>query len=63
MIDHGNGYVTIYRNDSKPVVKAGDSVVQGTTLFLIGEDNTKLGYQMQLDGTYINPTSMLSISG
>ncbi len=62
-IDHGNGYITVYRNQGEATVKQGDTVVQGTTLFLIGEENTKLGYQMLKDGTYINPMEMLSISG
>lgn len=62
-IDHGNGYVTIYRNKGDATVKLGDSVVQGSTLFIIGEDNTKLGYQMMKDGSYINPMDMLAISG
>lgn len=62
-IDHGNGYITVYHNKGDAIVKQGDSVVQGTTLFLIGEDNTKLGYQMLKDGTYINPMELLSISG
>ncbi len=62
-VDHGNGYITIYRNQGDATVKQGDSVVQGTTLFMIGEDNTKLGYQMLKDGSYINPMDMLAISG
>ena len=62
-IDHGNGYVTIYRNQGEASVKQGDSVVQGSTLFIIGKDNKKLGYQMLKDGTYISPTEMLLISG
>jgi len=62
-IDHGNGYVTIYRNKGDAIVKQGDEVVQGTTIFLIGEDNTTLGYQMMKDGAYISPMEMLSISG
>lgn len=62
-IDHGNGYVTIYRNKGDAIVKPGDDVVQGTTLFLIGENNTQLGYQMMRDGVYISPMEMLSISG
>jgi murein DD-endopeptidase MepM/ murein hydrolase activator NlpD len=62
-VDHGNGYQTIYRNQGEPVVEAGDSVAQGTTLFLIGEDNTKLGYQMMKDGSYINPMELLTIYG
>ena len=62
-IDHGNGYVTVYRNAGEPVVEAGNSVVQGSTIFIIGEENTKLGYQMLHDGSYIKPTDMLAISG
>ncbi len=62
-VDHGNGYVTIYRNGGDAAVKQGDLVVQGTTLFIIGKDNKKLGYQMMLEGTYIKPVEMLVISG
>lgn len=62
-IDHGNGYVTIYRNQGDASVKQGDLVVQGTTLFEIDKDNHILGYQMMKDGIYINPTDMLIISG
>lgn len=62
-VDHGNGYITIYRNKGDVIVKLGDSVVCGTSLFLIGEDNTELGYQMQKDGEYIDPMDMLAING
>lgn len=62
-IDHGNGYVTIYRNQGDAKVKQGESVAQGATLFLIGEENSKLGYQMMKDGEYINPMEILVISG
>lgn len=62
-IDHGNGYITIYRNNSETIVKLGDKVVQGTGLFLIGENNTGFGYQMMKDGVYISPMEMLAISG
>ncbi len=62
-IDHGNGYVTIYRNKGTPTVKTGDMVVQGSMLFLIKEDNGKLGYQIMKDGYYVNPMDVLDISG
>ena len=62
-VDHGNGYITVYRNAGEATVKQGDSVVQGTTLFMIGEENAKLGYQMLKEGNYIDPMEMLSISG
>ncbi len=62
-VDHGNGYVTVYRNSGEIKVKQGESVTQGTTLFLIGDENTRLGYQMLKDGAYIDPMEMLAISG
>lgn len=62
-LDHGNGYKTIYRNQGSALVKVGDSVNQGGALFIVTESNTKLGYQMMLDGVLINPMSMLEISG
>ncbi len=62
-VDHGNGYVTVYRNQGDVLVKLGDAVAHGTTIFLIGSDNTRFGYQIMLDGEYIDPMEMLSISG
>ncbi|MCM1193178.1 MAG: M23 family metallopeptidase [Butyrivibrio sp.] len=62
-VDHGNGYVTIYRNSGEVKVKQGETVTQGTTLFLISDENGKLGYQMLKDGAYIDPMEMLAISG
>ena len=63
VVDHGNGYVTIYRNKGECMVKVGDTVVQKSALFFIGSGNTRLGYQIQQDGTYINPVQMMDISG
>lgn len=62
-VDHGNGYITIYRNQGDVKVKQGEVVTQGTTLFLIDEENNKLGYQMMRDNEYIDPMEMLTISG
>jgi len=62
-IDHGNGYKTVYRNTSEPKVKQGDSVMRGATVFVIGEENLKLGYQIMRDEVYINPMEMMHIEG
>lgn len=62
-IDHGNGYVTIYRNSGDVKVKQGETVTKGTTLFLIRDAQSKLGYQMMKDDVYLNPMEMLAISG
>ena len=62
-IDHGNGYVTIYRNSGDVKVKQGESVTKGTTLFIIKDAQSKLGYQIMQDGEYRNPMEILAISG
>ena len=62
-IDHGNGYTTIYRNQGEVKVKQNETVTQGTTLFIITDESSRLGYQMMKDGVYINPMDMLEISG
>ncbi len=62
-IDHGNGYVSVYRNAGEPRVKTGEEVVRGTTLILMGADNVKVGYQIMQEETYINPDEILEING
>lgn len=62
-IDHGNGYMTVYRNKGDAKVRAGDSVARGTTLYIVGEDNLQLCYQVLRDGVYIDPLEMLDVSG
>ena len=62
-IDHGNGYMTIYRNKGEVKVRQGETVTQRSTIYLIGDDNNVLGYQMMKDGEYIDPMVMLDIPG
>lgn len=62
-VDHGNGYITIYRNAGEPRVQVGDSVVCGTALYIIEERKEEMGYQMMKDNQYINPMELLSING
>ena len=63
VIDHGNGYVSIYRNKGESLVKAGDEVASGTTLFMVTEDNRQLGYQIKENDVYIDPTTIIAIKG
>ena len=62
-VDHGNGYVTIYRNAGEVKVKQGEAVTAGTTLILTDENSRKLGYQMMKNNEYIDPLEMIEISG
>lgn len=63
IIDHGNGYTTIYRYKAEPLVAVGDSVSQGGTLFIIDKKNRKLGYQITKDGSFLVPAEMMEIKG
>lgn len=62
-IDHGNGYISVYRNNGNAVVKAGNEVTRGDILYVIGEDNTDVGYSISKDDTYIDPMEMIEING
>ena len=62
-IDHGNGYNSIYRNDGDVMVKEGDEIVRGAILYVIGEDNTELGYQIMYNEKYIDPMGLINIDG
>ena len=63
MIDHGNGYFTVYRNGAKPEVKEGDEVTNVTELFKIAAGNEELGYQIIENEKYIDPLSLMEIYG
>lgn len=62
-VDHGNGYVSIYRNASSPAVKVGDEVYMGTTVFLVGDGANMVGYQMMYQDEYVNPLDVIEIKG
>lgn len=62
-IDHENGYNSIYRNDGDVMIREGDEVVRGAILYVIGEDNTELGYQITYDEKYIDPMELINIDG
>ncbi len=63
VIDHGNGYVTTYRNLGSPIVEEGSEVVKGVALFLVGEENTETGYSIRKDDAYIDPLELIEIKG
>lgn len=63
MIDHENGYFTVYRNGAKPKVKEGDEVTNTTELFKIETGNEEIGYQIIENEKYIDPLSLMEIHG
>ena len=62
-IDHGNGYVSTYRNSGDPLVQEGAEIDKGDIIFVISDDNTTLGYQIQQNEQYIDPEELIEING
>ncbi len=62
-IDHGNGYVTTYYEDTPPAVKEGVSVKRGDTLYVIEADNQTLTYQVAYEDQFIDPYTVMDIDG
>lgn len=62
-IDHGNGYVSYYRNKGTPKVEAGNAVEQGTVLFSIEGNNTEIGYSISKDSVFLEPMEIIEIKG
>ena len=62
-IDHGNGYISFYRNAGDPLVTEGASIDKGAIIFVISDSNTTLGYQIQQNEQYIDPEELIEIRG
>jgi murein DD-endopeptidase MepM/ murein hydrolase activator NlpD len=63
VIDHGNGYQTIYAHLSQWNVSCGESVFQGNLIGLSGSTGNSSGahlhFEVRYDGSYINPWTVL----
>lgn len=63
LVNHGNGYVTIYRCVSPAKVKVGDEITKGTMLIEMTTEAEELGYQIMKDEVYIDPLELMEIYG
>ena len=64
VVNHGNGYTTLYAHLSAIYVSAGQAVSRGDVLGLMGSTGRSTGTHLHLevrkDGTALNPLSLLS---
>lgn len=63
ILDHGNGYQSVYRNNGTALVKNGESLGKGYILFSVKDDNQELGYQIIQNDEYIDPMILIDING
>ena len=63
VIDHGNGYQSVYRNSGAALVKNGETLGKGYILFSVKDDNQELGYQIIQNDEYIDPMILIDING
>ncbi len=65
VIDHGNGFQTLYAHASQLYVKAGDYVVQGQVIALVGSTGNSTGNHLHIevikDSVKLNPAPFLGI--
>ncbi|MER2108782.1 MAG: M23 family metallopeptidase [Solibacillus sp.] len=64
MIDHNNGYKTVYGHMSKISVSVGETVAQGASLGVMGSTGrstgTHLHFEVHKEGTPVNPMAYLN---
>lgn len=62
-VDHGNGYISIYKSNVESKVSEGERVTNETVLFQISAQNKELGYQIIENGAYIEPIELIESYG
>lgn len=63
MIDHGNGYHSVYRNKAVPRVEEGATVTNETEIYKVLSGKEELGYQIIENGNYIDPMTLMEVYG
>lgn len=65
VIDHGNGYQTVYAHASKLYVSVGETVMQGQVIAAVGSTGQSSGnhlhFEIRYNGTRIDPAPFLGL--
>jgi murein DD-endopeptidase MepM/ murein hydrolase activator NlpD len=63
MLDHGNGWQTVYAHLSQVSVACGESILQGGSLGLAGSTGNSTGphlhFEVRYQGGFVNPWFVL----
>ncbi|MDR2547336.1 MAG: M23 family metallopeptidase [Lachnospiraceae bacterium] len=63
VIDHRNGFKSIYHNSGQPLVRVGEELGKRYILFLVGNSNRTLGFGIMEDEQPVNPMDIMETSG
>ena len=65
IVDHGNGYATLYAHCSKLLVKKGQSVSRGQQIAKVGSTGASTGnhlhFEVRVKGTPVNPAPYIGL--
>ena len=64
IIDHGGGITTLYAHGSEILVKAGDTIYQGTPVLKVGSTGYSTGphahFEVRINGEYVQPLDYIT---
>lgn len=67
ILDHGNGYETVFAHLSKRLVKRGDTITRGQVIGLVGNTGRSTGahlhYELRRNGRAIDPMVFFTLAG
>ena len=63
VIDHQNGYKSVYLYGGQPLVKEGEELGKRYILFLMDAPALSLAYQVLINDEQINPMDIMEVSG
>lgn len=63
VLDHGNGYITVYEGFGLALVGENDTVGKGSVLLYFVDDTSIFTYWVQYDDTWLDPLDNIDING
>ena len=63
VLDHGNGYQSIYRCAGSVKVKNGDRVHRREVLFVITQEDSLIAYEITKNGEEVEPLDLMDVQG